>query len=334
MKTMKKFIIFMSVSVGVLSTASLLSMNPKKYVKKQGEKIRRAGQSALQWVENAGQAVLGNVPPTIQALTNKDYMDLFIHLPQDIQRFILSALIDVYDATNLSTAARAITDLTRINNDLFRLINQPTFHKNLVDHLSQKFGERKVVVARELGTQAAKYQLKKHAEMMDMIAEFDSKSKKSFEKLEKFFAQNSFEINSTIVNWQGLGGIPPLSKAIIDEELSLVQLLMKYGADPMQLMGGGRTPFMLAAIHANGSEKIREILNVMIPALKPGQIDQLDELRMNALSYAIQNRDIITVKILLDAGADPAYENIPLARAGLVGNQAISDLLKNAMKKE
>jgi len=130
------------------------------------------------------------------------------------------------------------------------------------------------------------------------------------------------------VNFNFSGIDSPLSFAIEYQSLPLVELLVNKGADMHLFIPHTPTPFLLAVSLAKKNKAALKILEFLVQNVPAGTIDLADENEMNALCYAITKEDIQAVKILLDAGADPHFNNdTPVAIAEKVNNKEILNLL-------
>ncbi len=108
-------------------------------------------------------------------------------------------------------------------------------------------------------------------------------------------------------------------------QTEMAELLVANGADPDASVRerDARTPLMVASKHGH-----IEVIEVLVDA--NADLDQLDDRRRSALVYAIEAKDPIAVRALIDGGADPSIETSvgPLADHATVWEiEEVADLL-------
>ena len=322
--------------IGIILPSLSFSMDPPKWMKKAQKKAQRTVQAVQQsvqqgvhWVENAGNILLGNIAATPEILLKT--ID-FALLPKDIQKIIIDLIVQSYNAASLQEATFAIKSLSLVNKDLSQLINNSSYCFNMVKHLGQRFSTFDRNVYRLLNTPQAQQQLKNSEELMQLIRLYMNYSSEfSLNDIGNFINMHHINVNFTFS-----GAEPsPLTIAIQHRLLPLVQLLLNKGADPFLVIPGNQTPFFLAASLAETNDTAMNILKVLIKKLPAGAIDWYDESEFNILCYAILEQHPKTVKILLEYGADPEFNNgVPVIIAQQINNQEIIDLLNNAIQKK
>ena len=108
-------------------------------------------------------------------------------------------------------------------------------------------------------------------------------------------------------------GMSPLFAAIMDgDKPEIVGLLLKHGADVNQKNSAGYTALQMA-VFQNSSEDLRELLKAGAPLdIREGDSDVQKQGYSTLMQWATFLRasdDIDVAKILLEAGADPTYQN-------------------------
>lgn len=314
----------------------LFPMDPPKWMKKAQKKTRRMARSVQQsvqqgahWVENAGNVLLGNLPPAPTVFLQT--ID-FPALPEDIQKLIKDLIKKSYYASNLEEAIFTIRSLSRVNKELARLINNPTFCFNMVRHLGKKFYAFDYIIYKVLNTPQAQKQVHNIDELIQLIRIYSQ-----YPLGELLHQIGTFiDMNHINVNFSFIRSTPsPLSFAVEYQLLPLVELLINKGADPFLFIPENQTPLFLAVSLAENNENAMNILKVLIKALPQGALDWADDEELNALCYAILKGNTKTVKVLLDAGSDPEFNNgVPLQIAETANNKEIIDLLNNAIEQK
>ena len=128
--------------------------------------------------------------------------------------------------------------------------------------------------------------------------------------------------------------ITPLHLAVVDNDHTLIELLLKQGID-VNTTGKGigqKTPLMLAVgIKSVTSETIRALLKA---GANPNSIDYTN--RDTALHIASRQGNLEAVKLLLEYGADPTKRNLvgtPLEISEKYSQSQITQLLKKTVGK-
>ncbi len=98
------------------------------------------------------------------------------------------------------------------------------------------------------------------------------------------------------------GGVAPLMRAAFLGKISLVQDLLRDGADVNESDPRGRTPLLWAAIGGR-ADAVRLLLN------RGANPDKADMSGTTALMYAASVRSLESVTLLVNAGSDPTQEN-------------------------
>lgn len=319
------------------SCSSLLfPMDPPKWMKKAQKKAQRMARSVQQsvqqgahWVENAGNVLLGNLPPAPTVFLQT--ID-FPALPKDIQNLVIDLIKKSYYASNLEEAIFTIRSLSTVNKKLANLINNPVFCFNMVRHLGNKFYVFDYTIYKVLNTPQAKKQSNNIDELFQLIRIYSQYPLSNL--LEQIgMLIDKHQIN---VNFSFRKGTPsPLSFAVEYQLLPLVELLINKGADPLLFIPENQTPLFLAVSLAENNDIAMDILRLLIKALPQGALDWTDDEELNALCYAILRGHTKTVKVLLDAGADPEFnKGVPLQIAETVNNEEIIGLLNKAIEQK
>lgn len=177
-------------------------------------------------------------------------------------------------------------------------------------------------------------------------------------------------INKMDVNHQDENGYTQLHLAVENEDLKVVEALLKAGANPNVRDKHGNTPFLLAAKDDNiemmnlliDSGKLElnvqsntnlsplliaayynyiEIVERLIMGDHPGNKMDINSRNINGFTHlqiAVENNFIEVVELLLKAGADPNIEdnngNTPFPIAAQDGNIEMMNLLINSGKLE
>ena len=112
----------------------------------------------------------------------------------------------------------------------------------------------------------------------------------------------------------------PLTAAVTNGHLSIINLLIKYGADVNKEIGNGSTPLDYASINRN--------IEIVKTLLSSGA----DINKGNPLYYASRNGNFEVAKLLIDSGADMNNElySTPLDIASDIGHHDIVKLLINS----
>ena len=302
----------------------LFPMDPPEWMqqaqKKTSRAARRAQRTAQQGIR-AGRKAVSNLFSMNENFLQSINFDL---LPKDVQSKVINLITRENNAQTLEEAVYAIQSLSLVNNNLYQLINNPHYHIDLVRDLSMRFNTFDNYIYQLLRTPQAQRQSQNNNELTALSSLFVGSPSREFLKIIKtIINQNKMNVN---FNVPGIGS--PLSLAIAHQSLPLVKLLVKKGADMHLFIPHTPTPFLLAASLAKTNETALKILAFLVQKVPAGTIDLADEQKKNALCYAIEMENIQAVKILLDGGADPHFNNdTPVAIAEKVNNKEILNLL-------
>ena len=105
------------------------------------------------------------------------------------------------------------------------------------------------------------------------------------------------------------GGVTPLHRAILHENVPLVEALLEAGASPNVKMNADedkKSPLHLATAHVKNPSKRLQIVNLLLRyGAKPNAKTTQRETPLTAAVYKAQDADV--VRALLAAGAKPEY---------------------------
>ena len=139
-------------------------------------------------------------------------------------------------------------------------------------------------------------------------------------KMAKMLIENGADVAKS----HALKRVTPLILAIKNDSRAMVDLLMRYDANPSQADADGHTPLMAASYRAADSV-VTALLNAGADA------SARDRLGRNVLQHCSSNLKPVTMNKLIDAGAEAdgrdSWKRSPLLSAILDGNQVLATVL-------
>jgi len=270
----------------------------------------------------------------------------FLELPEDMRTTIIQLFAKSCTDTSLKDAAQTINALTKVNTYLNSLINDPLFCLKLIKSRAKQFNVSDIAVAKALQTKESKkrltIQLSLAKIIKDSIAEQENNG---FLPLLNKLVVTGFgerikrkaDVNFTYVwDQNSQEYLSPLMYAVQNDNRFFINYLLKNNANINQAGFNGKTPLM----YANDPTIIK--LLAQSPGLNSNQQDQNGN---TALLRAIENyfpedeenrdNNLALIQQLVDIGVNPEIANnngnIPLKAAEATGDQAVIDIIKDAI---
>lgn len=125
----------------------------------------------------------------------------------------------------------------------------------------------------------------------------------------------------------------PLHEACDAGYFNIVNIFIKNGIDPREILSDGVSPLMLAA--RNGNPETIQLLIEEYKKTQPSFINAQNNFNATALIYAANNGNLAAVYLLLSNGASPFIGNknniTPLMAAAISGFAEIADIIAQKM---
>jgi ankyrin repeat protein len=259
----------------------------------------------------------------------------YVSLVPDIQKIVIDFSTNNTTAKTVKEAAQTINALAQTNKKFNILINEPLFSKNLIKNLAIKFDCSHETIAKSLCTQQTKQQLKLQYKLKNLCY---TQRNVLPTQLSEFIAQHvdlDFTYNDDLSNKT------LLMMSIRRAKNDIFNFLITEGANINNCNTNGLTALALTTewkIHASYLTQILSHPQLTINQQDKNGTSALLHCLMSRKSHPITSTFIITVKKLLDAGADPELANndglTPLIAAQDLGNNQLITIITKAIEEK
>ena len=251
------------------------------------------------------------------------------------ERLVQFLLTTIQQSTDLYNICEQIRGYAQTDKQLNALINDPFISRVLVENISAHFNRDNEFAYRILQTQHARLQLQLQKKCAPLYKK-KILSQKDIIMFNTLLTQG-LDLNFTSKN-PILGITFPLITCVYSRNLGMIQLLLKNGANPNQVLPEGETPLIIAIDILNPKTDV----GIFFILAKYSDINRMSN-GVTPLIYCIRSRKIPCAKLLIEQGADPimpdADNKTPLLLAEVISKMSpemleIVTLIKNAIAKK